>query len=68
MNDKKLDLFHYMNACNDPEASDGAWQAMLESAVEVFNADNSTDYDPFDSWHEWMAWTADEPSPRNLLT
>jgi len=49
---KELNAF--MEAHDNPNASDGAWQAMLEDAVVMYNEQNGTDYDPFDSWMEYI--------------
>lgn len=44
------ELFDYMELFDDPEAPDGAWQAMLEDAVRQYNEEHGTSYDPYESW------------------
>ena len=51
MNDE---LFYFMDAYTDDNAPDGAWQCMLEDAVNFFNKDNGTNYDSFDTFHEYL--------------
>lgn len=36
------------------DMGDGAWWAMLEDAVKIYNAEMSTHYDPFDAVHAWV--------------
>ena len=57
MRKKKKALFLFMEFYDDSSASDGAWQAMLKDSVEFFNEENGTDYDPFDSWQEYIQWS-----------
>lgn len=45
-----------MDGYDNDSLPDGAWQAMLEIAVEQFNESNDTNYDPFTEWHNWMVW------------
>lgn len=49
------DLFYFMDAHDDDEASDSVWWGMLEDSVEMFNADNGTNYDPVESVHKYIA-------------
>lgn len=50
------DLMFYMQANDDPSLSDGAWQATLEDAVEAYNQQHSTNFDPFDKFMEYLQW------------
>lgn len=50
---KKQECFAYMDAHNNQDAPDGAWQAMLEDAVEMFNEDHGTNFDSHDMFIEW---------------
>lgn len=50
----KPNLFDFMDEFNDYDASDGAWWAMLENSVTLYNKKFETHHDPFDSVHEWI--------------
>lgn len=54
----KTTLFYAMNAAAETaeDFPDGAWQAYLEDTVKHWNEQHGTDYDPFDTWQEWMQW------------
>lgn len=53
----KKKLFSYMSVVEEsyPDAPDGAWQQMLEDAVDSFNNENKTNYDSFDMFLEYVA-------------
>lgn len=53
---KKRDAFlgwmdGYMSAAED--MPDGAWESFGVEAVEIFNKEYGTNYDPFDAWLYW---------------
>lgn len=48
------DVFEFMALLDNPDLSDGAWQAVLENAVTAFNEANGTDYDPFNTWLSYV--------------
>ena len=52
----KKKLFEYMSVVEEsyPDAPDGAWQQMLEDAVDNFNQENHTKYDSFDMFLEYV--------------
>lgn len=52
----KEQLFNYMDAVHKENKSlpDGAWECILQDAVTTFNQVNGTDFDPFDSWNDWI--------------
>lgn len=52
----KQSLFYFMQAHDHDDVSDGAWQAMLEDAVEMFNDQNNTAFDPHNMFHEYLQW------------
>jgi hypothetical protein len=52
--DLKNTLFPYIDAWNNPDAPDGAWQAMMESGVESYNQEHNTDYDFCDIMGEYI--------------
>jgi len=56
MNKVKNDLFHYMQANDDSDLPQGAWQAMLEDAVEAYNNQHGTNFDPYDMFMEYIQW------------
>lgn len=60
-NSTKDKLFLFMQDFDDNEAPDGAWQAQLEDAVDTFNEAYETNYDPFESWLEYIQW-ANKPN------
>src|SRR6478752_9383488 len=53
----KQKLFNYMETHDDNDMPDGAWQAMLQGAVEEFNEDNGTNHDPYDMFLEYVEWS-----------
>jgi hypothetical protein len=54
IDETKRSLFEYMELFDDDDAPDGAWQAILEDAVETFNEANGTNYDPNDAFHDYI--------------
>ena len=54
-------LFDYMDFYDDDDAPDGAWWAMLEDSVGIYNIANKTQYDPFESVHVWIEWHNKQP-------
>lgn len=52
----KQDLLYYMQANDNDELSDGAWQAMLEDSVKAYNRNHKTNYDPFEMFMEYIQW------------
>jgi hypothetical protein len=60
----KEPLFHTMNAADGAagDEPDGAWQAILEDVVTFWNNEHGTDYDPHDTFHEWLNWNEERQS------
>jgi len=48
-------LFDFMDIYNDQSLPDGAWQAMLQDAVEVYNKVNGTDHEPHQSFLDYVS-------------
>lgn len=48
------ELKAFLDAHNDPNASQGAWQAMLEDAVNMYNEQHGTNYDSFDTFMDYV--------------
>lgn len=48
------DLFYFIDAHNDDDASDGAWWAMLENAVTAWNEKHGTNYDENETVHAYI--------------
>lgn len=44
------DLLEQMYQADDDDMSDGAWQAMIEGAVNDYNRANKTKFDSFEAW------------------
>lgn len=59
-NSKKEQLFLWMEDFDNAELPDGAWQAVLEDAVTTFNEENNTQFDPLDSFLEYVQWLSDK--------
>ena len=55
----RADFVEWMNGfCSAFEDfSDGAWQAACENAVEVYNKQYGTHYDPYKGWMHWVEHT-----------
>lgn len=51
------DLFYFMQVHDDDEAPDGAWQAMLEDAVQFYNEEHGTDYDSLEAFLAYLKWS-----------
>ena len=58
---ESLGLLDYMEDFNDEDAPDGAWWAMLEDSVVIYNEANKTNFDPFESVHAWINWHNKQP-------
>tara|TARA_Y100001938_G_scaffold151203_1_gene247407 strand:+ start:23868 stop:24023 length:156 start_codon:yes stop_codon:yes gene_type:complete len=43
-----------MDAHNHDDAPDGAWQGILENAVDIFNESEGTDFDSYDMFIMWV--------------
>lgn len=56
----KQQLFDFMEAFDDEDAPDGAWQAMLEDAVNEFNESQGTTFDSNDMFLEYVQRNADK--------
>lgn len=48
-------LFGWMICADDDQASDGAWWAMLEDSVRMYNDEYGTNLDPTDTVHRYIA-------------
>ena len=47
------ELYSFLQAHDDDDASDGAWQAMIEDGVVFWNEDKGTTLDPFETFLEY---------------
>lgn len=52
-------LMDFMQAWDDPDLEDGAWQAMLEEGGEAYADAFGIDIDGYDAFQEYMALSAD---------
>jgi hypothetical protein len=50
----KKHLFMFMESMNDDDLPDGAWEAVLEAAVEQYNELESTNFDPHTMFLEYV--------------
>ena len=50
----KEKLFLFMSIWDDPDLPNGAWQQCIEDAVSNYNAHYKTNFDPFDSFMEYI--------------
>ncbi|MBG89578.1 MAG: hypothetical protein CMO80_22145 [Verrucomicrobiales bacterium] len=48
------DCLNFMDAHNHDDAPDGAWQGILENAVDIFNESEGTDFDSYDMFIMWV--------------
>lgn len=44
------ELMEMMWAADDDDLPDGAWQAVIEDAVTMYNQMRGTEFDPFEAW------------------
>lgn len=44
------ELLEQMWASDNDDLPDGAWQAVIEDAVIVYNKQHKTKFDPFEAW------------------
>jgi len=49
-------VFLYMQDYDNADLPDGAWQAQLEDAVEEYNCEHDTDYDPYNTFIKYCQW------------
>lgn len=47
-------LFAFLQAFDDDEAPDGAWQAKIEDGVVAWNEDNNKDLNPFNTFLNYV--------------
>ena len=48
------ELFGFLQAFDDDDLPDGAWQAKIEDGVVAWNEDKGTNLSPFDTWVEYV--------------
>ena len=58
MSDYPEELLYFIKCHDDPIAPDGAWWAMMEDAVSLYNKDNGTHFDENDAVHFFLKWDA----------
>lgn len=51
-------LFCHMEAVEDEDMPDGAWQQMLEDAAEHWGRENNIRVDGYDAFMEYLGWKA----------
>lgn len=44
------ELMEAMFIADDDDAPDGAWQQLIEDAVEQYNEEKGSDFDSFEAW------------------
>lgn len=49
------ELFAFLQAFDNDDAPDGAWQAQIEDGVTFWNEDKKTNLDPFDTFLDYVA-------------
>jgi hypothetical protein len=53
-----VQMFYAMQAAEDADAPDGAWQAMLEDAAGHFGRANSLSVDTHNAFMDFLEWRA----------
>ncbi len=48
------ELFAFLQAFDNDDAPDGAWQAQIEDGVTFWNEDKKTSLDPFDTFLNYV--------------
>lgn len=59
------ELYAFLQAFDNDDLPDGAWQAMIEDGVRAWNNDKSAKRDPFDTFLQYVAETERQENRSN---
>lgn len=49
------ELIYFLDAQDEvfSDLEDGSWSQAMQDSVDLFNDENGTNYDPYETWLEW---------------